>query len=98
MAKYTPSDILEVLVKFLLVTQDREKWYVKRMKSNWYKAVEGKQLEKTFVRNKSFMQDFTVFEGSSSDEEDETYKDNSRRIRSFYGWEYKQTLYKISIN
>ena len=82
MVKYSIVQILEVLVKFLFLTQNGEKWDEKRVKSSGSRSGEDIQLMNTFKRNQSFMKDphFSILDESSSEEEDESYMDHSRRV------------------
>ena len=53
MQKYTTSSILEVLVKFLFLSKDRETWEEKRVKSSKSRTMNNSQLKKTMKLNQS---------------------------------------------
>ena len=47
MAKYATSSILETLVRFLSLSQNKDRWEEKRVKSSGSKTMDDSQLKKT---------------------------------------------------
>ena len=57
MVKYTTAQILETLVRFLFLSQDKDRWEEKRVKSSGSRNIDDSKLKKKFRRNGSFLRD-----------------------------------------